>query len=281
MPIPVPLDALRLLADRIADRSHVPFSGAPTGAVLLLDDGAWVPGVRVESASFSLTIPALLNAHTTAVALGRGADVLAVVLSRPMRPEETPYLEALPHGPFESVAGDAWIHSRLHDAAAASPSDAAPRSSRDGSAPGVDDVVSPFLPDAVGPSPDDGIERVRQIARRAHVPASDFPVGSLLVFEDGRCLPGVNVEHPDWARILCAERNAVGTAQSYGLTGARRLFLTCLRDREGTPCGACRQLLAELTPDATLWMDRHESPPAQTTLPELLPGSFRGRALLS
>jgi cytidine deaminase len=88
------------------------------------------------------------------------------------------------------------------------------------------------------------------------------------------------VEHPDWARILCAERNALGTVQSYALSEPEHLFLTCDEDPEGTPCGACRQLLVELAPDTTLWMDRHSEPPEQSTISALLPGSFRGHALL-
>jgi homotetrameric cytidine deaminase len=127
----------------------------------------------------------------------------------------------------------------------------------------------------------EGIERARDVAARAYVPASEFPVGAILETTDGRLVPGVNVEHPDWSRILCAERNAVGTAYAYGKRSARRLFLTCANDPEGTPCGACRQVLAELTPEAALWMDRHDDAPERAQLSDLLPGSFRGQALLS
>ncbi|GIV59195.1 MAG: hypothetical protein KatS3mg043_0284 [Rhodothermaceae bacterium] len=89
------LEVLRRQARQAAARSHVPYSNRPAGAVLLLEDGRLVPGVRVESASFSLTIPALLNAFTTAVAAGRH-DVVAAVLSHASDAGEAAFMTATP-----------------------------------------------------------------------------------------------------------------------------------------------------------------------------------------
>lgn len=256
------LDSLRTRAREYTSRAHVPFSNDPAAAVLLLDDGTWVPGVRLESASYSLTLSALLNAYTTVVAAGRRADVVAFVSSQVFRREECLYVDELPFGPYQAHAEDAWIHQ---DAGEKWPS--------------PEDCLSPFL-DLDLSIEEDGVREARSLADRAYVPSSNFPVGALLETADRRFVPGVNVEHPDWARILCAERNALGTTQSYGVTPGPRLYLSCLEDPEGTPCGACRQLLVERAPNLTLWMDRHSDPPEQATLPSLLPGSFRGRALL-
>jgi cytidine deaminase len=264
VPLPSSLDPLRTRAATLTERAHVPFSGTPTAAVLLLADGTWVPGVRVESASYALTLPALLNAYTTAVAAGRAADPVAFVLSRPFRREEGLYVEELPHGPFEARAADAWIRGT---------------EAEDGALPPPADPLDPFVDDTLE-SDVDGIAHARRLTERAHVPSSDFPVGALLETGDDRLVPGVNVEHPDWARILCAERNALGTAHSYDAGAGHRLFLTCLEDPEGTPCGACRQLLAERAPEADLCMDRHDNPPEHAAVSDLLPGSFRGHALL-
>ena len=266
MPRPA-LESLRRIAQERLDAAHVPFSGEPTAAIVLLSDGTWVPGVRVESASFSLTIPALLNAYTTAVSAGRADEVVAFVLSRPLQRSEEAYIAELPDGPWQALAADAWG-----------------RGLQDGTLPRPTAALDPFLGGLLPPPPDgasEGIEEVRAVADRAYVPASNYPVGALLELSDGRLIPGVNVEHPDWTRILCAERNAVSTAHAYREHTGRRLFLTCTTDAEGTPCGACRQVLAELTPDAALWMDRHADAPEHAHLSELLPGSFRGRALLS
>ena len=271
MPSLPPLARLREHVQALRARAHVPFSEAPTAAVLLLDDGRWIPGVRVESASYSLTLPAVLNAYTTAVAAGVADAVAAFVLSRPFRREEALYVKALPQGPHEAVADDAWLQGGW--------------AGDGGALPPVDAPLTPTLDrfsddpaESIGTA--EGIDTARRAAQRAHVPASDYPVGTVLDLGDGRLVPGANVEHPDWARILCAERNALGTVQSYGLPTPTRLFLTCAEDASGTPCGACRQLLAELAPDTTLWMDRRDEPPECTTVSALLPGSFRGQALL-
>jgi len=255
------LDTLRAYARAVAERAHVPYSGHPVASVLLLSDGTWVPGVRVESASFSLVIPALVNAVTTAVAIGR-TDIVAAVLSRAVLPEETVYMTSLPGGPLTQAGDDAF------------------------QAPGVETLPAvgtsriPFLDVPPPADPRAGIALARQAAQRAYVPASDFPVGCVLVSGKDRLIPGVNVEHPDWGRTLCAERNALGTAVTWGLLDLRGLYLTCLKDPAGSPCGACRQLLAELAPEATVWMDRNNEPPEKALPSQLLPGAFHGRALV-
>ncbi len=254
------LETLRAHARSAAARAHAPYSGRRQAAVLLLSDGAYVPGVRVESASFSLLIPALVNAFSTAVAAGR-PDVVAVVYNHAFLPEDVAFLRATPQGTFVQHAADVFVEtaSKL---------------------PAVRGRLVPFL-DAPAPgSAEDGIALARDVAGRAHVPESQFPVGCVLVVEGGRLVPGVNVEHADWSRILCAERNALGTALTWGLRHPAALYLTCLKDPTGTPCGACRQLLAELAPEATLWMDRGDAPAEAATPERLLPGAFSGQALV-
>ena len=244
----------------LAHRAHarVPYSGRPVAAALLLADGTWVPGVRVESATFSLALPPLLNAVTTAIAAGRD-DVVAAVLTRSAAPSDTAYLEALPHGPLYAIADDAFAS--------------------DAPLPDVAGCLDPYLSVPLPSTTAEGIRLARQVAERAFVPASRFPVGCVLHTNDDRLVPGVNVEHPDWSRILCAERNALGTALSYGQSPGETMYLTCLRDDAGTPCGACRQWLVEHAPSAVLWMDRAAAPAERTTPEDLLPGAFRGAGL--
>lgn len=258
------LSALRQRAHVLKERARVPFSKTPSAALALLEDGRWIPGVRIDSAAFSLSLTALMNAVTAAVALGQADAVVALVLSEPARPADRQYTGDLPTGPFRNVADDALVRADWIDAhrPLPTPSDAFPP------------FVSPE-----GPSPNDRVLQARRIAERAHVPASNFPVGALLETSDGRLIPGVNVEHEDWARILCAERNAIGTAFSYGRTDFRALYLSCPLDPRGTPCGACRQWLVELAPSITLWMDRDDAPPTSDTPSALLPGSFSGQAI--
>ncbi len=254
------LHDLRMLARSVAERSYTPYSHRPTGVVLLLSDGQWAPGVRVESASFSLTIPALVNAFTTAVAAGR-PDVEAVVQSRPFSAGERAFMAHPPVGAFDLVAEDAFV---IREVAKLS-EDYGP--------------LAPFLDAAPPESPEVGVRLAHEVAGRAFIPASHFPVGCVLELGDGRLIPGVNVEHPDWSRILCAERNALGTAVSYGLPDLRNMYLSCPKDPQGSPCGACRQLLVEQAPELSVWMDRGEALPEVAAPNGLLPGSFTGRAL--
>lgn len=257
------LAALRVKAESLTSRSYTPFSDAPAAAVVLLSDGTWVPGVRVDSAAFSLSLSAVMNAVTTVVALGRWTDVAAIVRSGPAPPADQQYVAELPGAPLNPVEEDAWLRS----------------SGANLSASEIDVACSPFVRSS-SDEPAERVKQARRLAEGAYTPASGFPVGALVDVGASRLLPGVNVEHPDWTRILCAERNALGTAYAYGVADAvQGLYLSCPLDPSGTPCGACRQWLVELTPEIPLWMDRSDAPPDAQTPEALLPGSFNGRAI--
>lgn len=251
---------LRAQARSAAEHAYVPYSQRREAAVLLLSDGMWVPGVRVENASFSLSIPALVNAFSTAVASQR-TDVVAVVLSRTFLPEDIAFLRSTPQGAFRPAGDEVFTATDVT------------------SLPAPGDRLVPFLEGPAPAEPASGIALARDVARHAYTPESQFPVGCVLVTDEGRLIPGVNVEHADWSRILCAERNALGTAMTWGQTALSTLYLTCLNDPSGSPCGACRQLLAELAPGARLWMDRGDEPAESTSPQRLLPGAFSGHAL--
>jgi len=252
------LRALRTHATTHAARAHVPYTGAPEAAVLLLSDGVYVPGVRIESATFPLLISPLLGALTTATAAGR-RDVVAAVMTRTIRAEEQLLLRQALDVSFEEAADGAAL-VRITDL------------------PEVTHRLDPRLPDALPPDDASGLALTRRVAERAYVPDSHFPVGCVIQTSDGALLPGVNVEHPDWARTLCAERTALHTLLAYGYTPAR-MYLTCPLDAQGSPCGACRQVLVEHAPDLPIVMDRGDEAPEHTTPRELIPGAFSGDAI--
>ena len=251
------------LAD-LRHRAYVPFSETPRCVLLVLNDGRWIPGVRIESASYSLTISALGNAVTTAYSLRCFDAIAGVIATHPLSAADQTYLHELEdfEAPVRSSNGTTSLAAYWR-------SD--PPST-------LTDAVDPTLP--VPDSPDAGIEAARAVAANAYIPESRFPVGAVFVHDDRTAVPGVNVEHPDWTRILCAERNALSTAYAYGFTHCTALYLSCPKARQGSPCGACRQVLAERATEATLYMDRHDAPAEQTTPAELLPSFFSSSDLI-
>jgi homotetrameric cytidine deaminase len=134
--------------------------------------------------------------------------------------------------------------------------------------------------DVAPPGSDEaGLRLAQRAAERALVPESNFRVGCALVTDDGRVLFGCNVEFGEWTRGLCAERTALAAATAYGVGDIERLYLSCPADPQGTPCGACRQLLAERSADLPIVMDRGDAPAEGTTPAELLPNFFTGAPL--
>lgn len=252
-------DLLRDEAREVAQRAFVPYSDTPSGVICLLSDGHWVPGVRVENASFPLVLPALLNAFTTCVALER-PDVVAVAKSGPFTSLERSYLVGL----FDTLSFRAQDCCMI-----------------EGGSDGLPNPISQLSLDGTAASigtPLQGIRLARSFAKRAHAPLSNFPVGCAVQSTAGDVVPGCNVEHPDWLLTLCAERNALGTALSYGLV-PEHLYLSCPNDSSATPCGACRQVMTEISAAMPIWMDRGDTPPERATAAELLPRYFDGRSL--
>lgn len=252
-------DRLRVHAQTVTTRSHVPYSGVPAGAAVLLADGRWTAAPRLENASFPLTIPALQGALAlAAIAGGRPA---AVALSRPFEPGEVALLE--------EATGTLW-RRQAPDLALAE-GDALPILGD----PLTLTLDLPPPPDVAG-----GAALALAAARRASVPASDFPVGAIAEDAAGRLALGANVEHPaDWTRGLCAERTALVAAAASALGPIRRLYVACAKAPGGTPCGGCRQVIAELAPHAEVVIWRGSDPPDVTSPEALLPGAFGGANL--
>ena len=116
--------------------------------------------------------------------------------------------------------------------------------------------------------------------KRAHAPYSKFFVGAALLNTDGEIFSGCNVENASYGLTICAERVAIGNAVSAGAKKFRAIAIAA--DGKGkmvTPCGACRQVLAEFAPNLKIIMVDARSPKRteETTLGELLPRQFRKR----
>lgn len=122
------------------------------------------------------------------------------------------------------------------------------------------------------------LQAARQAAERAYAPYSRFPVGAALLTEQGQIVCGVNVENVSYGLTICAERCAVFTAIAAGQTKftAIAVWASCRAHGAITPCGACRQVLAEfMLPDASVVMrDEQTGLVKMLTLRALLPEAF-------
>lgn len=117
------------------------------------------------------------------------------------------------------------------------------------------------------------IDLANQARRRAYVPYSNYPVGAALRTRSGRIFTGVNVENAAYPTTMCAERIAIYKAVSEG----EREFevIAVVTPNGGSPCGGCRQVMAEFGLDTiVLIADGQGRLLQQTTVKDLLPGAF-------
>jgi cytidine deaminase len=122
------------------------------------------------------------------------------------------------------------------------------------------------------------IDLANEARRRAYAPYSQYPVGAALRTKSGRVFTGVNVENAAYPTGMCAERTAVFKAVSEG----EREFevIAVVTDNGGSPCGACRQVLAEFGLDTVVLIgDGEKALVQETTVGELLPGAFTPKGL--
>ncbi|MSP13359.1 MAG: cytidine deaminase [Chloroflexi bacterium] len=85
----------------------------------------------------------------------------------------------------------------------------------------------------------------RAVREHAYAPFSQFPVGAALLAESGKIYLGCNIENSSFGLTICAERVAIFNAVA---AGEREIKAIAVVSRGGvTPCGACRQVLAEFT----------------------------------
>jgi len=110
---------------------------------------------------------------------------------------------------------------------------------------------------------------------KAYVPYSKFPVGAALVAEDGTVYHGCNIENSAYSMTNCAERTAFFKAVSEGVHTFKALAV--VGDTEGpiSPCGACRQVIAEFCEGSMpVYLTNLKGDVLETTVAELLPGAF-------
>lgn len=127
------------------------------------------------------------------------------------------------------------------------------------------------------------LERLRQEAlaarERAYAPYSRFLVGAAVLSRSGRVYRGQNVENASYGLGVCAERTAIFAMVAAGETSIRAIAIATGADHVVGPCGACRQVIREFGPDATVALVTTTGARATHALPELLPFDFGPRDL--
>ncbi|TVR48567.1 MAG: cytidine deaminase [Puniceicoccaceae bacterium] len=116
-----------------------------------------------------------------------------------------------------------------------------------------------------------------EAAGQAYAPYSGLRVGAVVVTTSGGRYTGCNVENASYGLTLCAERNAVAAAVRAEGAGLRLAAAACARADGGaiTPCGACRQVLAEFAePGAVVVFPGTGGRARMVALRDLLPESF-------
>ena len=116
-----------------------------------------------------------------------------------------------------------------------------------------------------------------QARKNAYAPYSNYQVGAALLGKSGRIYTGCNVENAVYPLATCAERTAVVKAVSEG----EREFvaLAVATENGGSPCGSCRQTLREFGADIVVLIADVTGACRETTVAELLPGSFSAASL--
>jgi cytidine deaminase len=110
----------------------------------------------------------------------------------------------------------------------------------------------------------------------AVAPYSQFKVGAALLTGAGEIITGANVESASYGLTCCAERVALFNALTSGKKSFVAIAVVARAPGGPMPCGACRQLLAEYAPKATIWVadSRALTVVKEFTVAQLLPGAF-------
>ena len=120
------------------------------------------------------------------------------------------------------------------------------------------------------------LRAARKAMQHAYAPYSQFRVGAALLTSKGKVITGCNVENASYGLSNCAERTAIFSAIAQSGPGLTIRAIAVVNDQgvPCSPCGACRQVIYEFGPDATVffqsakgWKESH--------ITELLPEGFR------
>jgi len=127
---------------------------------------------------------------------------------------------------------------------------------------------------------DDLFKAAREAMTKAYAPYSKFPVGAALRTEDGRVFSGANIEVASFPEGWCAETTALAHYVMGGGGRITEIAVVAEKMDRITPCGGCRQRLAEFaTADTRLHLCDQTGIVETLTMAEILPLGFAGDTL--
>jgi len=117
------------------------------------------------------------------------------------------------------------------------------------------------------------IEAAEAALKYSYSPYSHYRVGAAVKTTDGKIFDGCNIENASYSLTICAERVAIFKAVSEGKS-ITEIAVVVDDKHMPSPCGACRQVISELAPEAVLHLATKNGQYQHYTIKELLPMAF-------
>lgn len=118
----------------------------------------------------------------------------------------------------------------------------------------------------------------KEVLVNSYAPYSNYQVGASILSNSGKIYSGTNIENVAYGLTLCAEACAISQMISSGETQIKALLVMAKHDNMCTPCGACRQRIAEFaSPQTKIYMCNSKEVREITTLEILLPYAFQNK----
>lgn len=122
------------------------------------------------------------------------------------------------------------------------------------------------------------IKEALEARTQAYTPYSKFQVGAALLTKNNKLYHGCNIENASFGLTNCAERTAVFKAVSEGEKEIQAIAICADTEGPVSPCGACRQVMAEFCDENTkIYLTNLNGNTVETSINELLPGFFSSK----
>ena len=120
------------------------------------------------------------------------------------------------------------------------------------------------------------IQEAIEARKQAYTPYSTFKVGAAVLTANGQVFSGCNIENASYGLTNCAERTAIFKAVSEGESKVEAVAIVADTEGPVSPCGACRQVIAEFSDhDTKVYLSNLKGDVLETSIVELLPGFFK------